>query len=66
MKINLNRHIKDPFEILKVNDNGTVHLTVNSVTDTYNIRCLVPYVSENDANHAGECNMQISKKRRKN
>ena len=33
-----------PFEILKVNDNGTVRLTVNSVTDTYNIRRLVPYV----------------------
>ena len=26
-----------PFEILKVNDNGTVCLTVNSLTDTYNI-----------------------------
>ena len=55
-----------PFEILKVNDNGTVRLTVNSVTDTYNIRRLVPYVSENGANHGGECNMRISKKRRKN
>ena len=55
-----------PFEILKVlNDNGTVRLTVNSVTDTYNIRRLVPYTSENDTN-GGECNMRISKKRRKN
>ena len=40
-----------PFEILKVNDNGTVCLTVNSVMDTYNIRCLIPYMSENDTNH---------------
>ena len=40
-----------PFEILKVNDNGTVRLTVNSVTDTFNIRRLIPYVSENDTNH---------------
>ena len=55
-----------PFEILKVNDNGTVRLTVNSVTDTYNIRRLVPYTSENDTDHGGECNMRISKKRRKN
>ena len=55
-----------PFEILKVNDNGTVRLTVNSVTDTYNIRRLVPYLSENDIDHGGECNMRISKRRRKN
>ena len=55
-----------PFEILKVNDNGTVRLTVNCVTDTYNIRRLVPYMSENTINHGGECNMRISKKRRKN
>ena len=61
-----------PFEILKVNNNGTVRLTVNSVMDTYNtnnIRRLVPYVSENDANQGGECNMwisNISKKLRKN
>ena len=31
-----------PFEILKVNDNGTVHLTVNSVTDSYNTRTPCP------------------------
>ena len=54
-----------PFEILKVNENGTICLTVNSVMDTYNIRCLVPYMPENNTNHGGECNMQISKKRRK-
>jgi hypothetical protein len=27
-----------PFEILKVNDNGTVHLMVNLVEDSYNVR----------------------------
>ena len=42
-----------PFEILKVNDNGTVRLTVTSVTDTYNIRRRVPYMSVNDTNHGG-------------
>ena len=55
-----------PFEVLKVNDNGTVRLTVNAVTDSYNIRRIIPYRSENDINHGGECNMRTSKRRRKN
>jgi hypothetical protein len=54
-----------PFEILKVNDNGTVRLMVNSVEDSYNIRRLEPYHSETDPNHGGECNMRISRKRRR-
>ena len=54
-----------PFNILKVNDNGTVRLMVKSVVDTYNLRRLVPYHSETDLNHGGECNMRTSKKRRK-
>lgn len=36
-----------PYEIRKVNDNGTVRLQVNNVEDTYNIRRLVPYLDEN-------------------
>ena len=32
-----------PHEILQVNDNGTVRMTVNAVTDTYNIRRIKPY-----------------------
>ena len=32
-----------PFNILKVNDNGTVCLMVKSVEDTCNIRRLIPY-----------------------
>ena len=55
-----------PFEILKVNDNGTVRLMVNSVEDSYNIRRLEPYHSETDPNHGGVCNMRISRKRRRN
>ena len=31
-----------PFEIMKVNDNGTVRLKVNAVEDTYNIRRVYP------------------------
>jgi transposase InsO family protein len=54
-----------PFEILKVNDNGTVRLMVKSVEDTYNIRRLMPYHSTTDPNHGGECNMRISRKRRR-
>jgi len=54
-----------PFNILKVNDNGTVRLMVKSVVDTYNLRRLVPYHSETDLDHGGECNMRTSKKRRK-
>ena len=54
-----------PFNILKVNDNGTVRLMVKSVEDTYNVRRLVPYHSETGIDHGGECNMRVSKKRRK-
>jgi len=54
-----------PFHVEKVSDNGTVRLTVNSVTDTYNIRRLIPYNSASHSNHGGECNMRTSKRRRK-
>ena len=54
-----------PFEIEKVNDNGTVRLTVNSVTDTYNVRRLYPYIDPNSSDYGGECNMRLSKRRRK-
>jgi transposase InsO family protein len=53
-----------PFNILKINDNGTVRLKVKSVVDTYNIRQLIPYHDSNIPDHRGECNMRISKKRR--
>ena len=32
-----------PFEIVQVNDNGTVRLRMDKVTDTVNIRLLKPY-----------------------
>jgi hypothetical protein len=56
-----------PSNIFKVNDNGTVRcLKVKSVTDTYNIRQLLPYHETDHSNHGRGCNMRTSKKRRKN
>ena len=54
-----------PHEILQVNMNGTVRLQVGAVTDTINIRCLTPYIDTPDPIHGGECNMQLSKRKRK-
>ena len=54
-----------PFEVLKVNDNGTVRLMINSVEDTYNIRRLAPYHESTDQDHGGECNMRTSRAKRK-
>jgi hypothetical protein len=54
-----------PFEILKVNENGTVRLMVKSVEDSYNVRRLEPYHSETDPDHGGVCNMRNSRKRRR-
>ena len=51
---------KGPFNILKVNDNGTVCLRVGAVEDSYNIRRLTPYTEANALNHGGECSMWIS------
>ena len=55
-----------PYPILKVNDNGTVRFKVKHVTDTYNIRRLVPFKESTAQDHGGECNMRLAKKRRKN
>ena len=54
-----------PHEILQVNMNGTVRLQVGAVTDTINIRRLTPYIDTPDPIHGGECNMRLSKKKRK-
>ena len=54
------------YKILKINKNGAVSIQVKSVTDTYNIRRIIPYLDPKTSNHGGECNMRISKKRRKN
>ena len=54
-----------PHTILKVYKNGTVRMQVKSVTDTYNIRRLAPYVEPDTSNHGGECSMRMSRKRRK-
>ena len=57
-----------PFRILKVNDNGTVHLKAGAVEDTYNIRRLTPYISAptkaDTIDHGGECSMQTAVPRR--
>jgi hypothetical protein len=52
-------------KILKVNTNGTVRLCVGSVTDTVSIRRIEPYKEVSNSIHGGECNMQLSKKRRR-
>ena len=54
-----------PYNVLKVNDNGTVCLRVKSVKDTYNIRRLIPFHAESDLDHGGECSMWTSKRHRK-
>ena len=53
-----------PYKLLQVNNNGTVRMKVKAVTDTYNIRRLMPYTSPEQF-HGGECNMRVSKRRRK-
>lgn len=57
---------KGPYRIIAVNNNGTVKLRVGALTDTYNIRRLVPFHKPLPSNHGGVCNMRQSKKRRKN
>jgi hypothetical protein len=54
-----------PHQILQVNTNGTVRLQVGSVTDTINIRRIQPYIETPDSIHGGECNMRLSKRKRK-
>ena len=55
-----------PYDVLKVNENGTVRLMVKSVEDSYNYRRLEPFHSETDPDHGGVCNMRNSRKRRRN
>jgi hypothetical protein len=56
---------RGPHKILKVNMNGTVLLCVGSITDTVNIRPIEPYKEVSDSIRGGECNVQLSKKRRR-
>lgn len=46
-----------PYSILKVNDNGTVRLTIGAVKDTINIQKLTPYLEPDDLHHGGKCSM---------
>jgi len=54
-----------PHTILQVNTNGTVRLRVGSVTDTINIRRIEPYKEATGSIHGGECNMRLSKTKRR-
>ena len=56
---------KGLFNILKVNDNGTVCLRVGAVEDNHNIRRLTPYTAANALNHGAECSMRIRKSTRR-
>src|SRR5687767_4251471 len=56
---------RGPYDILKVNDNGTVCLRVGAVEDNYNIRRLTPYTAAIALNHGGECSMHIRKSTRR-
>ena len=49
---------KDPYLVMQINTNGTVHLKIGAVTDTMNIRCIHPLKTmSSNANHGGECSM---------
>ena len=48
---------KGPYMIHRVNTNGTVHLQMDSVMDTVNIRHIHPYKTS-DSNRGGECSMR--------
>ena len=52
---------RGPYNIIKVNKNGTVCLKVGVVEDNYNISRLTPYTKANAINHGGECSMQTSR-----
>ena len=57
---------KGPYRIIAVNNNGTLKLCIGALTNTYNIRQLMPFHKPLPSNYGGVCNMQQSKKRRKN
>jgi hypothetical protein len=50
---------------MKVNDNGTVHLKMHPVEDTYNIRRIIPYHKAPAPDHGEECNMPTAKNKSK-
>ena len=39
---------KGPYEILKVNNNGTLRIQMGAVTDTVNIRRVYPYIKPSE------------------
>jgi hypothetical protein len=52
-----------PLDIMKVSDNGTVHLNVNAVEDTYYMRRKISYCMAPDPDHVEECNIRTTKKK---
>lgn len=54
---------KGPYDILQVNDNGTVRMKVGAVEDMYNIHCLHPLDHADASDHGGECNISTQTRR---
>jgi hypothetical protein len=54
-----------PYTITKDNDNGTVHLKVNKVEDTYTIWRLTLYLGTESIDQGGECSMRTSRVKRR-
>ena len=53
-----------PHSILKTHDNRTMRLQKGAITDTVNIRCLMPFHEQSKSSHGGECNRQDVQVRR--
>ena len=51
---------KGPYRIIAVNNNGTVQLRIGALTDTHNIRRLMPFHEAPQSHHGGVCNMRQS------
>ena len=60
----LEQPYEGPYKIEQVNTNGTVSLKMGAVTDTVNIRRIVPY-RPLTATRGGECNMPFTRKRKR-
>ena len=58
------RPYSGPHPILAINDNGTVRLQKGAVSETVNIRRIIPFVDENSFDQGGACNMRRSKRLR--
>jgi hypothetical protein len=60
----LERPYEGPYLVQQVNTNGTLRLKMGAVTDTVNIRQIVPYKPPS-TNRGGKCNMPFTRKRKR-